>query len=311
MKSAVITGADGFLGSHFTRKCAESSTEVWAVVHPASPNAGRISGVPGVHVVVSDIPGLSSKRDLFPESTDAFYHFAWQGVNADDRDNFDVQTGNIGMALDAVRLAGSLHARKFITPGSTNEYLYYGRPIDQNAVPSPSNAYGSVKVAVRFLAQSLAEKFGMEFVYPVITGIYAADRKDNNVLFYTIEKLLRHEKPSLTRLEQLWDYVYIDDVVEALSLLGDNGRDGVLYAIGKGDNQPLYRYIEQIRDLIDPALPLGIGEIPYRNGWMPCSCVDLAAIHRDTGFVPRVEFEDGIRRVIAAIKEEKKEKERK
>ena len=132
MKSAVITGADGFLGSHFTRKCAGSGTEVWAVVHPESPNAVRISGVPGVHVVVSDIPGLSSKRDLFPESTDAFYHFAWQGVNADDRDNFDVQAGNVGMALEAVRLAGSLHARKFITPGSTHEYLYYGRPIDQN-----------------------------------------------------------------------------------------------------------------------------------------------------------------------------------
>ena len=290
MKSAVITGADGFLGSHFTRKCAGNDTEVWAVVHPESPNAGRISGVPGVHVVVSDIPGLSSKRDLFPESTDAFYHFAWQGVNADDRDNFDVQTGNIGMALEAVRLAGSLHARKFITPGSTNEYLYYGRPIDQNSVPSPSNAYGSVKVAVRFLAQS---------------GIYAADRKDNNVLFYTIEKLLKHEKPSLTKLEQLWDYVYIDDVVEALFLLGDKGRDGVLYAVGKGDNQPLYRYIERIRDLIDPELQLGIGEIPYKNGRMPSSCVDLSAIHRDTGFVPRVEFEDGIRRVIAAIKEEK------
>ena len=161
MKSAVITGADGFLGSHFTRKCAGNDTEVWAVVHPESPNAGRISGVPGVHVVVSDIPGLSSKRDLFPESTDAFYHFAWQGVNADDRDNFDVQTGNIGMALDAVRFAGSLSAKKFITPGSTNEYLYYGKPIDQNAVPSPSNAYGSVKVAVRFLAQSLAEKLGI------------------------------------------------------------------------------------------------------------------------------------------------------
>ena len=195
MKRAVITGADGFLGSHFTRKCAGSGTEVWAVVHPQSPNAARITGIPGVHAVISDIPGLASKRDLFPDRIDAFYHFAWQGVNADDRDDFDVQAGNIGMALDAMRFAGSLSAKKFITPGSTNEYLYYGRPIDQDAVPSPSNAYGSVKVAVRFLAQSLAEQLGMEFVYPVITGIYAADRKDNNVLFYTIEKLLQREKP--------------------------------------------------------------------------------------------------------------------
>ena len=307
MKSAVITGADGFLGSHFIRKCVKSGTEVWAVVHPQSSNAGRLNGLSGVHVVVSDIPGLASRIDRFPEKVDTFYHFAWQGVNANDRDDFDIQLLNIDMTLQAVKFAGYLRAGKFIMPGSTNEYLYYGRPIGTSAVPSPSNAYGSVKVAVRFLAQQYAEKFRMEFIYPVITGIYAADRKDNNVLFYTIEKLLRREKPSLTRLQQLWDYVYIDDVVDALYLLGDYGKDGVLYTIGKGDNQPLSKYIETIRDMIDPSLSLGIGEVPYKNDRLPCSCVDLTAIERDTGFVPRIEFADGIRRVIDAMKKEKEQ----
>lgn len=32
----------------------------------------------------------------------------------------------------------------------------------------------------------------------------------NNVIFYTIDKLLRGEKPLLTECKQLWDYVYVD-----------------------------------------------------------------------------------------------------
>ena len=306
MKRVVITGADGFVGSHLTKKCVESGAEVWGIVHPDSPYAARINTLPGVHVVVSDIPGLVSKLDRFPDQVDAFYHFAWQGVNAKERDDFDCQVGNIDLSLETVRFAGRLCPKKFIMPGSTNEYIYYGRPIDQYALPTPPNAYGSVKIAIRYLTQLYTRQFHMEFIYTVIAGIYAADRRDNNVIFYTIDKLLRREKPSLTGLEQLWDYVYVDDVMDALYLLGDKGRDGEFYAIGKGDNRPLYEYIEIIRDLIDPSLPLGIGEIPYRNGQLPCSCVDLTAIKRDTGFVPKVDFETGIRKVIDKMRADMK-----
>lgn len=62
----------------------------------------------------------------------------------------------------------------------------------------------------------------------VITGIYAADRRDNNIIFYVIDKLLRKEKPLMTKLEQLWDYINIRDVVEALTLIGEKGQGGIL-----------------------------------------------------------------------------------
>jgi len=304
MKRVVITGADGFLGSHFTKKCVDNEVEVWAVIHPEYNRKEKIEGLSGVHCVVSDIGGLSSKIDKFPRDIDTFYHFAWKGVNAYDRDDFDCQMENVNMCLECVRFAAYLRPKKFIMPGSTNEYLFYGQPIDEKAVPSPPNAYGSVKIAIRYLTQLYARKFGMEFVYAVIAGIYAADRKDNNVIFYTIEKLLKREKPSLTKLEQLWDYVYIDDVVDALFLLGDRGKDGSFYTIGRGDNQPLYKYIETIRNIIDPSLPLGIGEVPYMSESLPCSCVDLTAIKKDTGFEPRTDFEDGIRIVIDKLRSE-------
>jgi nucleoside-diphosphate-sugar epimerase len=232
------------------------------------------------------------------------YHFAWQGVNALERNDFDIQLRNIDICMECLRLASKLHVKKFIFPGSTYEYMYCGHPINETALPTPQNAYGSVKAALRYIAAEYAKTLKVEFIYVVIAGIYAADRRDNNVIFYVIDQLLRGEKPKVTKLEQMWDYVHIDDVTEALYLVGEKGRNGGFYAIGKADNQPLYKYIEEIHNYIDPTLPIGIGEVPYSSDKLPMSCIDLTAIQRDTGFVPKVDFKDGIKEVIDIMKEE-------
>lgn len=304
MNQVVITGADGFIGSNFIKKLIQDNVEVWAVLYPQSNTKDRIYALKNVHCVETDIAKLSENHSKFPNEVDAFYHFAWQGVNAQERDDLNVQLVNIDLCLKAIQFASDIHAKKFILPGSTSEYLYYGKPINENAVPSPQNAYGSVKVALRYLADQFARQCNIGFIYTVITGIYAADRRDNNVIFYVIDRLLRGMKPSVTKLEQLWDYINIQDVVEALELIGDKGQPGAFYAVGCGDNQPLRNYIEMIHQLIDPTLPIGIGDIPYNNDILPSSCIDLAKLHEDTGFVPKIKFESGIKDVIDAMKKE-------
>lgn len=304
MRNAVVTGADGFIGRHLTERLLASGVEVWAVVYPGSPAKDMYVGREHVHTVCSDFSELAWHIREFPERVDAFYHFAWQGVNAESRQDFAVQMENISLTLKCIRFARALRAEKFILPGSTSEYLEYGRPIDEKALPTPQNAYGSVKVALRYLASAYAEQLGIGLIYAVITGIYAADRKDNNVIFYTIDKLLKREKPSLTGLEQKWDYVYIDDAIEALYLIGEKGKTGKFYAIGHGDNQPLSKYIEEIHRSIAPDIPLGLGEVAYKNDRLPSSCISLTALREDTGFAPRVDFHEGIQRVIAAMKQE-------
>ncbi len=305
MKKVIITGADGFIGRHLVEYLLEKGIEVWAIVHPESPKRDIFISRENVCTVCATIPELSNYIERFPYDADAFYHFAWQGVDADSRDDFSLQIENIKYSLESIKFASEIRAKRIIIPGSTSEYLYCGGLINGTTLPTPQNAYGSIKVALRYLAFAYAKQLGIDMIYTVITGIYAADRKDNNVIYYTIEKLLEGEKPSLTKLEQLWDYIYIDDVVEALFLVAEKGKNGKIYAIGKGDNRPLRDYIESIRDCINPKLPLGIGEIAYSNERMPSSCIDLTEIQRDVGFIPKVDFLEGIRKVIFAMKEEK------
>ena len=96
----------------------------------------------------------------------------------------------------------------------------------------------------------------------------------------------------------MWDYLYSEDAARALYLLGQKGRDGRTYCIGSGQARPLREYIEMLRDAINPALPLGIGEVPYGENQVMYLCADISDLTRDTGFVPEVTFEEGIRRTI-------------
>ncbi len=308
MKKVLVTGADGFIGKNLVHTLLGNDIEVYAVVYPGNNIYENVDNE-NLHVKCLDLSQVMNHVREFPMDIEVMYHFAWMGVRPELRNDLDVQMVNVNMTLDCMKLAIAIGIKKIVFPGSTNEYLYYGKPLNKDAVPSPNNAYGAAKIALRYLCSDYATRNNIEFVYTIIAGIYAADRRDNNVIFYTIDKLLKKEKPSLTKLEQLWDYVYVDDVMAALVAVGEKGQGGAVYAIGHGDNWELSNYIKIIHQKIDSSLPLGIGEVPYTSDKLPCSCIDLTDIERDTGFRPQIDFEVGITKVINKIQSEMEKKD--
>lgn len=305
MKTVVINGADGFIGSHLTRHLVENGFVVYALILEKNDlTKQRLDGLKNVHILAGTMDTHLDQLSHLPQNPVAFFHLAWAGVSPEMRNDVEYQQQNITLSLRAVDLAARLKAERFILPGSTMEYAFSGKIINAHALPAPQNAYGAVKIACRYLCQCACEKSGMAFVYTVLSSIYSEDRKDSNVIYYTISSLLKHETPQFTALEQLWDYVHIDDVVEAFRRIALMGKHDAFYCIGHGDNQPLKHYIYQIRDLINPKAEMSIGAIPYQNAHVPCSCVDLSSLMTDTGFQPAIPFEVGIRRVIDQVKRE-------
>ena len=301
MNHIVITGADGFIGSHLVKAFVAQGDAVTALIMEHSPIRHRIEGIQNVTIVEGDLNNWQALERSLPKAPLAFFHLAWAGVSPEGRNSVAIQTPNIGLCLNAARLAHAVGAQRFILPGSTTEYPYC-HIINENAMPCPLNAYGAAKVSARYLCKALCEELGLPFIYAVITGVYSADRVDNNVIYYTIASLLDGKRPAFTRLEQRWDYVHIDDVMGAFLAIAQKGKPGAFYAIGHGDNQPLAAYIYAIRDAIDPNAPMGVGEVPYKDGKMPASCVDLTALREDTGFIPQIPFQEGILGVIEAVK---------
>lgn len=307
-KNIMITGADGFIGNNLCKYLAKNGFQVYAIVQKNSLNRYKIENINEINIIESELCDIDYISKAVPKGFLALIHLAWSGVEPERRNLFSDQIVNIDLINYAVNLANRIHAKRFLFPGSTFEYLYYGSKINKDAKPSPQDLYGATKIAARYYAQVLCNKFEIDFLYLVISGVYAPDRNDNNVINYTINKLINGQKPSLTKLEQLWDYVYIDDVVASIEAVMMKGKKNGFYTIGHGDNWPLSKYINIIRDHINPDIELGIGDIPYKNNTMPMSCVDISDLINDTGYTPRVDFKDGISIVINQRLKQNKEK---
>ena len=61
-------------------------------------------------------------------------------------------------------------------------------------------------------------------------------------------------------------------------------------------------YVKIIRDAIDPSLPLGIGDLPYKNKTNDNQILDISSLQKDTGFQPKYTFEQGIKNTIDYFK---------
>ena len=136
----------------------------------------------------------------------------------------------------------------------------------------------------------------------VIPSTFGERRHDNNIITYTITSLLKGQKPTYGNLNQMWDFLYVKEVVRAIYLIGEKGKTEKVYGIGSGEYRPLKDYIEIIRDLIDPELPLGIGDVPALSEKTFSSCVNIYDLSKDTGFIPQISFYEGIKKTIEYYK---------
>ncbi len=295
MKNALVSGGSGFIGRKLISKLTEEGVRVTAIIHDEDLRR-RFEGL-NATVVFCPL-NVDPPEVLESGGYDVFYHLAWDGVSSSSKNDYEKQLKNVEMSLNACRLADRLQCGKMIFPGSVSQFSYSDEPVDGTQVPSPADAYGVAKVAAQLACNLFCRQHGIDFVWLLIPSIYGPGRHDNNVITYTIESLLKGVRPSYTKLEQKWDYLYIDDLIEAIFLAGDCAIDGLVYAIGSGDQRPLAAFVRIVRDLINPDAELGIGDIPYKNGRVDNSIVDVSRFCDDTGFKARTSFDEGILKTV-------------
>jgi len=297
-KKVIITGANGFLGNRLAEAFINQGITVYAL--DCIENSY-------LHHELLKFRKCDIEKNVLPfddelKNADVLFHFAWNGVHSDYRNDYERQIKNIPSLINVLSFAQNLNVSKIIIPGSASEYAASEMPITGNNTPGAIDGYGAVKAACHVIASAWSIQNKLPLIWVVPSSIYGPGRNDNNALTYAIKALLKGEKPTFTALEQRWDYIYIDDFINALVFIDEKGIVGKNYALGYGSARELRKYITVIRDSIDPALPLGIGERPYKSGKPDNSEMDISELQKDTGFKPEVSFEEGIKKTIEWFK---------
>ena len=300
MKKVLLTGATSLIGVSLVDELLKNGYAVVGVVRPGSKNLARLSTHQNLHIVECDLHDMRSLTDSLPHDFDICFHLAWTDTGKGRNKDVYGQLKNVKLTLDTVDLSAALGCSLFVGAGSQAEFgPKETGPIGPLAVEKPNTAYGMCKLAAGNLAMLRAKDLGLRCIWPRIFSIFGQNDKSTSLINYTLGCLKEGRKPSLSASTQIWDYLYCSDAAKALVLIGEKGLDGKKYCLGSGIGRPLYEYINEIKELIDPSADIGFGEVPYNEYSLRYLVADIAELMDDTGFTPEYTFELGLKDMTA------------
>lgn len=295
----LVTGASGHLGSYLTKLLLDRGDEVVALVRPTS-NLWRLEGVlERVKLLRVDLQDLSIAADeIRREAADTVFHLAWSGVTSDTRNRGDYLITNVTGTLHLFQISQAAGCRCWIGMGSQAEYGCHSGVLREDLVPAPDTAYGMAKLCVGRLLGILCELSGIRYVWFRLLATYGPKDDLRHLIPATIDKLWAGLRPALTRGDQKWDYLYIEDAVEAIYRAAVTpGVQGV-YNLASGEIHSVREIAERLRDLINPSLTLGFGEIPYAQNPVLDMRADTSRFEKATGWSPRIDLVSGLRKTV-------------
>lgn len=301
--SCVVFGGGGFIGTNLCRRLAASGHRVRAF--------GRRSLFPG------DLPGVEWYQGDFTdaaavgaaiESFDVAFHLvhATMPAAADLDMAADVRNNVVPTLalLDHCRRSGVKRV-VFASSGGT----VYGRarqiPTPETAPTDPICAYGISKLAIEKYLALFEHLHGLDFRVLRITnpfGPFQVALKNQGVIAALIARALRDEPV------EIWgdgsvvrDFVFVEDVVDALVAAAADESGERIFNIGGGQGRSLREIIAAIERQMGKTLRLEWK--PGRPLDVPVSVVAVDRAAQTLGWVPKTSFATGLERTIAWARE--------
>jgi dTDP-glucose 4,6-dehydratase len=329
-RTALVTGADGFMGSHLAEALVHLGSNVLAVARATSSGALNNIGHlrPRLRVVFADLTDRTSVDRLVRQLLEApdkpyVFHLAAQAHVADSWQRpYETVMANTIATLNLLQsvVDHGLALEKFDTAGTSEEYGnvragmahhhdfddHGGLILHERSPINPKSVYATSKLAADFLTMNFHDAFGVPGVVTRMFNNYGPRQNPRYVTGTVVTQALERPVVELGNLESMRDFCFCADGVRGHLMVAAHGIAGDLYVYGQGKNISIRDWAELI---------LRVGE--ERGYWPPRELVsvperfrpgatDVLALrvgyeklHRETGWEPRISWEEGIGRTIA------------
>lgn len=267
---AIVTGAKGYIGRRLVSALEADGHEVAAI---------------DIGDCVSDLRG----------AWDVMFNLAWAGKGGALRADYNVQMGNVKVALDNYGAARALGCGRFVCTGTIGEKML--RLEECAKIKSQNFIYALSKQYLHSVLNSIGDVDGCKVVWATLGNLYGGRDSGGNIIDYTLRTILAGQEAAFGPAEQPYDFIHVDDAVEALKLLGTcSGVRGDEFYVGNGQPRKLGEYLREVGRIAERENLIGIGRRPddgtrYRAEWF-----SIDPLRRETGFCPKISFEDGVRR---------------
>lgn len=307
MAIALVTGGAGFIGSHLAERLLETG---WQVRVLDDLSTGKRAHLAAIADQVDFVEGSINDAALLTESltnVDVVFHLAAMvsvpRSIADPRDcHLRCASGTLEVLL-AARAAG---VRRVVYPGSASAYgAECPCPMDENAPLLALSPYAAGKLAGEHYCTTMSATTALETVRLRFFNVFGP-RQDpsspySGVISLFCARMARGESPTIYGDGlQTRDFVYVADVVQALSLAATaTNVNGRVFNIGSGSACTVLGLAEEINVVMGTRLAPQFA--PARPGEVRHSQANIHAARLALGYQPRVSLRAGLTRCLADV----------
>jgi len=330
-RTCLVTGADGFIGSHLTEALVELGADVVAFVRATSSGAlNNIAHLRGqVKVVFADLTDKTSidfcVRDHLVPAQDRPYVFhigAQAHVGESWHRPYETVMANTLGTLNLLQsiVDHNVELEKFDTAGTSEEYgnvreaVAHHHDFDEHgslilherSPINPKSIYATSKVAADFLTMNYHDAYGIPAITTRMFNNYGPRQNPRYVTGTIITQALTRAEVELGALEPLRDFCFTTDGVRGHLTVAAKGVAGDVYVYGQGENISM-------ADWCDKILTIGAAEgfwpddrhVVTDESRLRPGVTDVMALRvghekltRETGWMPKVSWDEGVLRTI-------------
>lgn len=296
----LITGAEGFVGSHLIRLLKARGHEVIAGVHKST---SIIDGVENVTCDILDQDRLNVVlRDVKPAGV---IHLAAQSKVkvAWEEPAETVLVNTIGSINLVQAAAKAVPGVKVLTIGSSEEYglaAKQGELLTEEAACLPQNPYSSSKLAMGQIILQLARRDGLSIIHARPFNHFGPGQQEGYVMSDFAAQVARIEKGLIEPVIRVGDlstrrdFTAVFDVVRAYAMLLEGDLESGVYNICSGIPRQIKAILDFMVSRAKVPVEVEVDAERFRPSEVPVFVGSAEKIQKLTGWQPELDFEEAV-----------------
>ncbi|BBA97269.1 putative dTDP-glucose 4,6-dehydratase [Actinacidiphila reveromycinica] len=304
----LVTGAAGFIGSHFVRELLADAYAGWAGAHVTALDkltyAGNRDNLPAAHERLAFVHGDVCDRDLLAEllpGHDAVVHFAAESHVDRSLEHAGAffRTNVLGTQtlLDAVLdsdVERVVHVSTDEVYGSIEEGSW-----TEECPLAPNSPYAASKAGADLVARAYWRTHGVDLSVTRCSNNYGPFQHPEKLIPRFVTNLLEGRRvPLYGDGRNVREWLHVDDHCRGVHLVLNHGQPGEVYHIGGGNAYTNLALTEALLDLTGAGEEM-VRRVPDRRGHDLRYSIDDSKIREQLGYAPRTDFATGLAETVA------------